>query len=313
MMPSEDARSGEVHQGRNGWLFLIGGSNRVIEYYTMPDGFPDANLHKWLALLQERCTRAERLGAQYLHMVAPDKLTIYRDEFDGELPYWANTPALKIPAAAKAAGLENLIIDVVPYLIRQKAFYKLFWQTDTHWTFEGALCAYQMLCSKLGIDYNMAVPAGARRSGMLLLDLGAKLVPPLREEFTIVNFQRNARRVAVNPIVAYKEKAGHEGDGGLHVGSNVVFYNTHSNAIDKAVILFGDSFSEYRSHLLTGMLAETFRELHFVWSTSVDWSYVERVKPDLLITEAAERFANQVPDDKFDIDRYVIKLLAPRI
>lgn len=309
----KSAVSDDVHQGRNGWLFLAGGSNRVVDYYTTPDGFPDVHLQQWLGLLQKRRARSERLGARYLHMVAPDKLTVYREEYDGDLPYWSNTPAVKLPEAAKAAGLESLIIDVLPYLLRQKSYYKLFWKTDTHWTFEGALCAYQILCSNLGIAYNKSVPNGLRKSGSLLLDLGAKMTPPVREEFTIVNFQRNARRIAVNPLVAYKEKAGRESDGGLHVGSNVVFYNTHSDAIDKAVVLFGDSFAEYRSHLLTGMLAETFRELHFVWSTSIDWSYVERVKPDLLITEAAERFANQVPDDEFDLDRHVIRLLANRI
>ena len=311
--PPAVAASEHVHCGRDGWLFLVGGSNSALEYYTDPDAFPEATLQKWLALLHERRTRCSSFGAQYLHMIAPDKLTIYRDEFIGDLPHWSRSPALQLPKAAAADGLADVVVNVVPYLTRQKAHFKLFFQTDTHWTFEGCHCAYQILCSKLGVQFNRAIARGQRKSGELLLDLGAKLDPPRREEFAYVNFLKTSRRVAVNALVSYKEREKKENDGGLHVGSNVVFCNMQPEAIDKTVVLFGDSFAEYRPHLLTGMLAETFREVHFVWSTSLDWSYIERVKPDLLITEAAERFANKVPTDDFDLDRHVVRLLADRI
>jgi hypothetical protein len=69
------------------------------------------------------------------------------------------------------------------------------------------------------------------------------------------------------------------------------------------VVLFGTSFSEYRTHLLTGMLAETVSELHFVWSTSIDFDYVEREKPDILIAEIAERFIPTCPSNNFSIEQ----------
>jgi hypothetical protein len=119
--------------------------------------------------------------------------------------------------------------------------------------------------------------------------------------------------VASNAIVNYKEKHGLENDVGFHVGSNVVFVNREPNANDKVIVLFGDSFAEYRPHLLTGMLAETFRELHFVWSISIDWNYVKRVKPDIVVSEATERFMTTLPDDGFDVDDVTLRKLAPLI
>jgi alginate O-acetyltransferase complex protein AlgJ len=302
----------EVHRGRDGWLFLVGGSNQVLNYYRTPDAFPEAAVEKWLALLRDRRERCRSLGATYMHLIAPEKLTVYHDKFDGELPYFSQTPAMRLPAAALDAGLADVVVNVLPYFAQQKAHYKLYWQTDTHWTFQGCLCAYQMLCSYLRLATDpMIIRSREISRGRLVLDLGAKLSPPVSEDFETVSFINAARRVAVNSLVAYKERTRRENDMGLHVGSNVVFCNYGAEAIDKTVVLFGDSFAEYRPHLLTGMLAETFRETHFVWSTSVDWSYVERVKPDFLITEAAERFASQVPTDEFDLDRHVVRTLAP--
>ena len=68
-------------------------------------------------------------------------------------------------------------------------------------------------------------------------------------------------------------------------------------------MIFGDSFSEYRPLLLTGMLAETFAETHFLWAPQMDWSYVDQVKPDILITELAERFMTYVPTGDLDVDK----------
>ena len=49
------------------------------------------------------------------------------------------------------------------------------------------------------------------------------------------------------------------------------------------------------------MLAESFSEVHFVWSASLDWSYIERVRPDILLFELAERFLARLPKDDFDV------------
>ncbi len=315
MMPSatttSDAR--DVHRGREGWLFLIGGSNDALRYYTSPDAFTDVAMQAWMRLLRERRERCRDLEAAYMHLIVPDKLAVYHDKFDGSLPYRARSPASRIPQAARDAGLGDVVVDILPAFMRARRRARLYWQTDTHWTFEGCLVAYRVLCDRLGLEADADIVRGDSDSFELLLDLGQKLDPPVREQFYTGRVAQRARRVSVNPLVSWKERHGLENDGGLHVGSNVVFCNHHADAARKCAVLFGDSFSEYRTHLLTGMLAETFRELHFVWSAGIDWNYVRRVRPDLVITELAERFAGQVPDDDFDLDRYTVQRLAPLV
>jgi alginate O-acetyltransferase complex protein AlgJ len=300
-----------IHCGIEGWLFLVGGSNNVLRYYTEPEAFSDRLVSSWLDLLRARRKRCAGIGATYTHLIAPEKLTIYHEFFAGELSFIRDCPALRLPRAAKEAGLGDAIVDPVPFFNQQKDSFQLYWKTDTHWSFHGCFCAYQMLCHHLGARPNSDIVRGRLRSGDIVLDLGAKLDPPPRERFRLIEFIKHARRIATNPMVNFKERYHRENDIGLHVGSNVVFVNNHRDAVDKSVVLFGDSFAEYRSHLLTGMLAETFREVHFVWSISLDWSYIERVKPDIVVTEAAERFMGQVPNDRFDLDAHVIERLGP--
>ena len=58
-------------------------------------------------------------------------------------------------------------------------------------------------------------------------------------------------------------------------------------------MLFADSYGHHTSAPHTGsltpLLADTFREVHVLWSTSIDWGYIARVKPDFVVAEIADR------------------------
>ncbi len=130
-------------------------------------------------------------------------------------------------------------------------------------------------------------------------DLGEKL--PARPVETAMHgkIDYEARRVFASPLVEAYEAAGRAID--LHVGAHVRFRNDSPDADPRTVVLFGDSYAHFAPIMLTGLVAETFREVHFVWSSSIDWSYVAAVKPDLLLFEIAERFLVRLPDDSFDV------------
>jgi alginate O-acetyltransferase complex protein AlgJ len=89
-------------------------------------------------------------------------------------------------------------------------------------------------------------------------------------------------------------------------GVAVQFQNSRPNCDKRRVLIFGDSFSEYRPHLLTGLLAETFQSVMFVWSAAIDYKIVESFRADIVLTEMAERFMKTLPDDNFDNQAFVL-------
>ena len=93
-------------------------------------------------------------------------------------------------------------------------------------------------------------------------------------------------------------------------GSQACYENRTERADARTLLIFGDSNSHQDPIQLTGMFAETFREVHFVWSSSLDWRLIEEVKPDLLIAEIAERFLKRLVNDDFDVKARVEMLAS---
>jgi hypothetical protein len=166
------------------------------------------------------------------------------------------------------------------------------------------------LCESIGAQPHPEIPNAPVGSAMLMLDLGSKLTPPVEEEYFVKYFLRDAKRAFANEIILYKERENAHDAPGLHVGSHIVFRNDTSASDKRTIVLFGDSYSEYRTHQLTGLLAETFAETHFIWSSNIDWDYVRSAKADIVVTEMAERFMNLVPDDTFQVREFAAARLA---
>jgi len=267
-------------------------------------------MQRWAELLRARGDRARERGATYVHLAAPEKLSVYLEYFPRPVPFPRGGASRRLAAfleqEAEHEEARTVFVDVTDALIDAKAEGKLlYWKTDTHWTFAGAYAAYLKLCERIGARPNTAILSRGFNHGDLVLDLGSKVSPPISEAYETHHVLHDAYRDGANQLVVYKEENGFEGVGGLHQGSAVVYRNPNPDADPRKLVLFGDSFSEYRPHLLTGILAETFSEVHFVWSAQVDWSYVDHVGPDVLVTQLAERFMNNVPEDDLNLEDFV--------
>lgn len=304
-----------ILRGRDGWLFLWDGSNDVHRYFTDPGYFGSAELFAWSDLLQGRAERCARIGARYRHLVVPDKISVYPQHLPAPLPHFDSHPAAQF---ARAFRDDALCVDILPDLRGDRGNWAarvepgggdavgtdaFFFKTDSHWTFEGCQVAYLRLCESLDIppcDLSRARPGPGKE---MALDLGAKLSPPVLEHARFGRVLRRSQRRADNEMVRYNESEGFAKGAPRFVGCMVHNQNDRPKAIAKRVVLFGDSFCEFRPHLLTAMLSETFRDVHFVWSTSLDWGFIEALKPDIVITEIAERFVNRLPTDDFVVAR----------
>lgn len=309
-MPNSDIETSSeaVHLGKDGWLFLLEGSNSVADLYREPSSFTDEHAQQWFELLSGRQQICMELGCEYVHLPAPEKLTVLHRYFDGEIQNLAGSPIRQM--SAKYGGNISCFINPIPYFETQSQDYLLYWKTDTHWSFWGCYSAYQLLCSHLGIPHNTDIVNYPYQEGKVVFDLASKLSEPYPETARFYDICQNAKRISANNLVNFKESNNLYNEISLHVGSSVIYKNTDKDAIQKKVILFGDSFSEYRAHLLTGMLAETFQEVHFIWNASLDYDYIKREEPDLVVSQLAERFMTRVPVDDLNLDEFCTQRIA---
>ncbi len=285
-----------VHRGREGWLFLTGGTNRVLDQYrrTLSGWW---RLRRWARLIEARTARARALGIRTLHTIVPEKLTVY-DDRTLDLPY---DPRLS-PARRLARRLDRMggFVDLVaPLRAARDGAVPLYRRTDSHWTYDGCLIAYRALMRACGAVPPPDIDERPRFETDGVWDLGDKLPDRPRERVVMWSVLREASRAYASPLVEAYEAAGRGGD--LHVGAHVIYNNPSPQADPRTLVLFGDSYAHYAPILLTSLLAESFRELHVVWSSSLDWAYIERVRPDILMVEMAERFLTRLPDDRFDL------------
>ena len=308
-----------IHQGKDGWLFLLHGSNNVIAQYKKTDDVR-ALRWQWRHIISTRERHLRSMGIIYRHFAIPEKLAIY-DNLVGDFkvdprlspavrlyrqdPYYSKHPLRAVNIAKyirRRSRWRKTIIDLVQPMRKVRDTRQLFYKTDSHWAFDGRLVAYHEICRRLGATPHMdfaqrKIQHFPDRPG----DLGAACSPNITEDMIAIVVARDAEQIYASPIVHHREcNANYQT---LHSGAHVIFRNT--KALDpRVVVLFGDSYSHFVPIMLTAMLAETFYELHFIWSTSVDYGYIAKVKPDIVLTEMAERFMYRLPDDQFDLEAY---------
>ena len=314
--PVSDAATDHIHVGRDGWLFVVAGSNNVIAQFN-ESGFMAHQTELWRELLLARAARARALGLAYRHVVVPEKLCISESFVDGIAVDLRLSPARRLvrglPRRQPLAwlrewrvtrALRETCIDLVAPMRAARNDAQLFYRTDSHWTFAGCHLAYREICRSLRATPCPDLAERGSGESTFAGDLGSRFDPPRTERARLHTLQRDASRVHASPIVEAREAAGRADT--LHVGSHVIYRNAAASD-PRRLVLFGDSYAHFAPTMLTIMLAETFAEVHFVWSTSIDWSYVERVRPDIVLTEIAERFMFRVPDDRFSLEAYAVE------
>jgi hypothetical protein len=266
----------------------------------------DKTVRKWADLIERRARRFEQMGIQYIHTHVPEKLTIYDDKL------W-DPPDRRLEALAGGAlarHAEGFALRAClsrPGRAFRTAFDKdrLYFRTDSHWSGEGCYFAYRLLCERIGIGPDPDLLSRSHQSIDGVLDMGSKFDPPIYEPVKFYDFRMKTRRVFRNAIARYLETP--EFGAQIHVGTHVRYFNPMPGAAKKKFLIFGDSFPSQRGDALTAMLAETVRDVEFVWSSNLDWAFIKRAKPDVVIYELVERFMTILADDKLSIRRTITR------
>jgi alginate O-acetyltransferase complex protein AlgJ len=269
--------------GREGWLFLCGGSNANLSQYVGEAEMEPAWLEDWRAVLRRREEEVRRLGAAMAFLVVPDKLAVYEEHYPEPLARVGPRP------------IERLLADGLPIryplaelreTARREAVYL---PTDTHLTFRGNELLFESVRAALGVAAPLDLSGLELRSYVTPGDLGAKFDPPILSVASSPGTLHRARVVEDNR----DEIAAVDG----HIGTRRVFLNDEAPD-ERVAVVFGDSFG-FASEAYQGLawfLAQLFRETHFVWVPfGWDPDYADAVGAGAVVMQGAERFVARIP------------------
>lgn len=287
----------DVHQGLDGWLFLVGGSNRVLVHAKKSPEI-DIQIQAWKDVFARRYRRCRQANCRYFTMIVPEKIYIY----DDKLQDIALNPKLSLGSRVHRGlffhpVLRRSYIRLYRPLRAERSKADLYQRTDTHWTLAGCQIAYREICRSCGVAAIEDFATRPSREEVSAGDLGSKFDPEIAETRTFYDLLADATRVYANAQALMYESR----QSSSHRGIHHVYRNRSARADPRTLMLVGDSYAHFPSASLVVMLAETFREVHFIWSPAVDWSYFARVKPNILICEMAERFLRQVTEDAYAV------------
>jgi hypothetical protein len=137
-----------IHEGLDDWIFLAGRSNYVTTLYDPAGGnLPETTLRLWRKRLEQRAARCRAGGIKYLHVVVPDKLTVYGHKQATPLVDPDLSPALRLAEMMRSFSASDAFLDLVSPMRDARDKAALYWKSDTHWTPEGCVLAYQSLCA----------------------------------------------------------------------------------------------------------------------------------------------------------------------
>ena len=275
---------GSVVVGRDGWLFLIGGTNAVLAQYSPDFELSDDWGQAWAEVIEDREAGARSIGAELAMVVVPDKLSVLREFLPAGLGELSNqSPASRLHAAhpklrypvAELAGCGD----------------HGFLRTDTHLSLAGNAVLGEVVLADLGIDQRSAgeVRRSARSKIAMSGDLGTRFSPAVVEVAEVETSFGQATVVEDNrsQVAAL----------GRHVGTRRIWRNPQAPDRRTAVV-FGDSYAFAEPHYpgLCWHLAQRFGQVHFVWVPfGWDLEYARSAEASVVVCETAERFVPRPP------------------
>lgn len=276
--------------GRDGWLF----AKYAADLLHDNNDSTAQKIEAWRLELASREACLSPKGIRYFHVCVPDKLTIHGEFLNRQgtsYPVINQFSPLKILSAHKSKSA--CLIDPSGYLQRQVGNYPLFWKSDTRWTPWSAYMTCQLLCSSLKDEINNQMLGYPFDDLSQLMNLDEDYAPNDSEQIRTYRLWLRSKRRFANDLVKLRESLVTRNDPLLSQneygeGAHVVFENHHKTTAKRSLIVFGDEHSADSRTLLTGMLAETYSEVHFVWGSGIDYDYVERVQPNVVITQGSE-------------------------
>lgn len=271
--------------GREGWCFIYEGSNNYRAGYLEADA--EGKGLQWASLVEQRRRESMRLGAKFLQVIVPNKLSVLSECFPEKL----DTNVTFILQNFLSSPVREEVLVPLEIFRKESIRECVFRRNDSHLTVGGNALLTELILEKLGITgyvSELVVTKRSQHKG----DLGGKYSPAVEEDLATPAFDRgflDQRRVEkVREIISPSFNGTHQ-----------VFKNENA-PIKEKIVVFGNSFFErVPSWGLSPFFAALFSEFHFFWTPNVDFEYVAQERPAYVIAQTCERFMSKLPVDQY--------------
>lgn len=279
------SHNGDVAIGKKGYIFLIGGSNNVMEQYRKA---PDSRtLERWINLIAGREERCKALGIKFLQMIIPEKQSVVPEYFpwvlDGPTPLFSEINALLKPREYYA-DCYKILRDL--FVVRGLDPYR---RVDSHLSYFGAEAIIRHAVPDLKLPeavFPLKFHAELRKG-----DLGGKFFQGQMAEYALVPQPDVWPFSDERPELKFKLEVE-----GRH-GNTVYQWAAKKPLNNRKLLIFGNSmFERGGSPLgLSWWMSRIFAETRFVWSGGIFAEHLEEFKPHYVICQTVERFLTTVP------------------
>jgi hypothetical protein len=272
----------DVLEGHDGELFLAGGGHQILKVATGEIKPDTESVNNFLANVMSRRRKAKAAGCPYIHLIAPEKFRVYDDAFPLKEArcyfdyYRAVSPAEVVyPAESLKDNLHG----------------RSYFRTDTHWTWAGMFRIAELMLEKAGVSPEIIATAPERMRAAVTEveedfagDLGRKLEPKQSEMTLRPRWPATVQRIE-NGIE-------HNFTASVNDGRIVCCRNPEA-LLESTLLIFGDSYL----YNALPILSTLYRNIVFLRTRFWHDEIVTMVKPDMIVSQAAERYLSKVAND----------------
>lgn len=260
----------KVLHGKSDFLFLTNDTNHVLDRISGKIKYTPECREKWQEEIQRRKSHAQQFGYFYKFIIPPNKHCVYQEFLPDDIKISPDRIVSRL-----AAEFPDTII--YPYdFFREKKDTLLYHKTDTHWNELGAILFMNSIAESFGskkLEYEIF-------SKRIYGDLGSKLEPPVSSTTFAVNISAAAHKIYDNN---FPFRGGH--------------YITQTD--DRSLptgIAFCDSFF----NTIWNIIASYFYKLYVFVAPIFDTRLIEKINPDVVLSETVERFIDFPVDREFE-------------
>ena len=273
-----------VMHGSGGWYYWLGEDGLSLDrHYRGVAAFPEAYVD---ASVEELIRRRDWLAARsiaYVVAVVPEKFTIY-PEF---LPAWVGPPVQPSPhdrvvAAASRSGIA--LLDLRPALREAKTRERVYYQTDSHWNYLGAIVGYEAIMREV----QRALPPG-RLPGIVAAPRPAHVPGVDFYSGDLIGMLGLPGRVREDDVAPLGKVMADSASRCARRVENPETPGSETFVCDRPGLPRAVVYRDSMAIPLIPLLAENFSRVVFVSSRSFDPALIEREKPDVVIEEMVER------------------------